>query len=321
MTRLSAPLVLALLFSAGGPVGATGSNRFAAEAPSPPDASPAGPPPLHVECHGERNAAPTVILEAGAFGTSADWPLVLTDLAAGGRACAYDRSGLGLSPPRPDGVAPLDRAAELGALLDQLGETRPVILVGHSNGALYVEAFADLHPDRVAGLVFVNGVGSDALSDPALLADLREERRDSNLALSLGRMGLWRVVAGALAKPMGFKGKADALKRSALAKLYALKTARDEDRAIIPGLTQVRDLGPTPSRIPIVAVIGAPYPRQRLARAWRAAEIAPTARADHAWVLDAPGASHTSPLVRDRAYITAAVGWLRSSFAVPIYGP
>ena len=101
MTRLSAPLVLALLFSAGGPVGATGSNRFAAEAPSPPDASPAGPPPLHVECHGERNAAPTVILEAGAFGTSADWPLVLTDLAAGGRACAYDRSGLGLSRPAP----------------------------------------------------------------------------------------------------------------------------------------------------------------------------------------------------------------------------
>ena len=64
--------------------------------------------------------------------------------------------------------------------------------------------------------------------------------------------------------------------------------------------------------IPTVVIVGAPRPRERLARAWRAAEIRPAALADHAWILDAPGATHVSPLARDRAYVDAAVGWLRS---------
>ena len=52
-------------------------------------------PPLFVDCRGAPTASPTVILEAGAFGTSADWDRVLDDLSAGGRVCAYDRAGVG----------------------------------------------------------------------------------------------------------------------------------------------------------------------------------------------------------------------------------
>jgi pimeloyl-ACP methyl ester carboxylesterase len=275
-------------------------------------------PRLHVDCRGEKTASPTVILEAGAFGTSADWDFVLDDLAAGGRVCAYDRAGLGASPARPAEKDVLTKAGELDGLLDQLGETRPVILVGHSNGALYVEAFASLWPERVAGLVYVNGVGPDDLDDPRLLADLRAERRASNLAVTAGRLGLTCLVADELS--MGLQSEAARRKREGLASLARLKVARDEDRLIIPGLDAARRLGDATRYISTVVISGAPYPDQPLAKAWRTAEVAPALRADRAWILDMPGATHVSPLTRDRAYVTAAVSWLRSLSPGPDVG-
>ena len=267
-------------------------------------------PPLHVDCRGERTASPTVILEAGAFGTSADWDFVLDDLAKAGRVCAYDRAGLGASPPRPGEKDVLTKAGELNGLLDQLDETRPVILVGHSNGALYIEAFASLWPERVAGLAYVNGVGPDDLDYPRLLADLRAERRASNLAVTAGDLGLSGLVADELS--MGLASEAARRKREGLTSLARLKVARDEDRLITPGLDAARRLGDATRHIPTVVICGAPYPNQPLAKAWRAAEIAPALRADTAWILEMPGATHVSPLTRDRAYVSAAVNWLRS---------
>ncbi len=277
----------------------------AACADSPPS------PALFADCRGERTTAPTVILEAGAFGTSADWDYVLDDLALGGRVCAYDRSGLGRSPPRPGGKDALARADELAAVLDQQGESGRVILVGHSNGALYVEAFARSHPDRVAGVVYVNGVGSDALDEPLLLADLAEERRTANLAVTAGRFGLSPLVARRLTGQMDLRGPAADAKHSGLMCLKCLKVARDEDRLILPGLVVVRGMGDADRRIPTVAVIGALRPEEPLAQAWRRAETAPAGRADRSWILDMPGATHVSPLTRDRAYVAAAVAWLR----------
>jgi pimeloyl-ACP methyl ester carboxylesterase len=267
-------------------------------------------PPLHVDCRGAPSASPTVILEAGAFGTSADWDFVLDDLAKGGRVCAYDRAGLGDSPPARDGKGVIAKAGELDRLLGQLGETRPVILVGHSNGALYVEAFASLWPRRVAGLVYVNGVGPDDLDDPRLLADLRAERRAADLAVTAGRLGLSPLVVDEL--EMGLNGAAAHRKARALSCLACLEAARDEDRLIIPGLDAARGLGDEARHIPTVVISGAPYMDKPLAKAWRTAEVAPALRADTAWILDMPGATHVSPLVRDRAYVVAAVDWLRS---------
>jgi len=293
-----------------GAIGALAALALALAAAAADAAPPPSFPPLHVDCRGERSASPTVILEAGAFGTSAEWDFVLDDLAAGGRVYAYDRAGLGASPPRPGERDVLTKAGELDALLDQLGETRPVILVGHSNGALYIEAFASLWPERVAGLVYVNGVGPDDLDDPHLLADLRAERRASNLAVTAGELGLSGLVADELS--MGLASEAARRKREGLTSLARLKVARDEDRLIVPGLDAARRLGDATRHIPTVVISGAPYPDQPLAKAWRTAEVAPALRADTAWILDMPGATHVSPLTRDRAYVAAAVGWLRS---------
>ena len=274
--------------------------------------------PLYVDCRGRSSVSPTVILEAGAFGTSADWDYILDDLSAGGRVCAYDRAGVGRSPDRPGDRGVLAKAGELNVLLNQLDETGSVILVGHSNGALYVEAFARLFPERVAGLVYVNGVNATAADDPLLLRDLHTERELSNLAALGARLGLAPLVAGKLTDDEHLSPVAAARKREALDCVRCLVVSRDEDRLIVPGLDAVRRLDREAVRhIPTVVISGAPHPTERLAAAWRAAEVKPAEAAERSWILDAPGATHVSPLARDRAYIDAAVGWLRSPFTTP----
>ncbi len=270
---------------------------------------------LHVDCRGTPRDAPTVILEAGAFGTSADWDLVEDDLAAHGRVCAYDRAGVGQSPPseRPADASAI--ADELAVLLDTQGETRPVILVGHSNGALYIETFAARWPGRVAGLVYVNGVGSDDLDHPVLLRALARERCLSRLVVDAARLGLARLAAPLVVKWEGLTGEAAARKKAFLERLSSLERARDEDVAILPSLATTRALGGSPPQIPTVVIVGQTWPDAPDAREWRAAEIAPAERARASWILEANGASHVSPLARDRAYVDAAVAWLASGVA------
>jgi pimeloyl-ACP methyl ester carboxylesterase len=268
--------------------------------------------PLYLDCRGSKSASPTVILESGAFGTSTDWDLVLDDLSKGGLACAYDRAGVGNSPARDGAYTVTDIAKELNSLLDAMGETRPVILVGHSNGALYAEGFAAMWPQRVMGLVYVNGVTSDDLDHPILIKDLEAERRLADLAVVGARIGLAPMVADILTRFSGLRDDAAKRKREALKSVPRLTVARDEDREMIPGLTIVRGLGGSPPQIPTAVVVGATEPDLPISKAWREAESASANRAKAGWVLYAPGADHTSPLLRDRAYVAAAVNWLRS---------
>lgn len=278
-------------------------------------------PHLYVDCRGTPSASPTVILEAGAFGTSSDWEFVLDDLATGGRVCAYDRAGLGRSRGADEPKDVIARARQLADLLDDMGETRPVILVGHSNGALYAEAFAKLWPERVAGLVYVNGVGDDDLDNPLLLDDLVKERRLAELAARVERLGFAPVLAPMLVAQMRLTGAAAKFKFWSLTCRACVKVARDEDRLLIAGLADVRNLPGDVRHIPTVVIVGDTHPRSTLALAFHAAEIAPATRADHAWILDAPGATHVSPLSRDRSYVSAAVDWLRSAYQTPAYQP
>ena len=279
-----------------------------AQAPRPPKT-----PKLFVDCRGASSASPTVILESGAFGTAADWDLVLDDLAKGGRVCAYDRSGVGSSPARPGGQDVVAIARELKALLVQIGEDRPVILVGHSNGALYVETFAAMWPDQVAGLLYINGVNSDDLDHPDLLHDLTVESRLASIAAFSGAVGLAPQVSDVLTGLGGFSGEGARRKRQDLADPAALRVARDEDRAVIDGLTTARRLGGSPADVPTAVIGGSTNPDAPLSRSWRAAEQTLARRASSRMIIEIPDATHTSPLVRDRAYVATAVAWLRTT--------
>ena len=52
---------------------------------------------MHISCMG--TGTPTVVLNSGAGGFSAEWSLVQPELAKTTRVCAFDRAGLGWSEP------------------------------------------------------------------------------------------------------------------------------------------------------------------------------------------------------------------------------
>jgi pimeloyl-ACP methyl ester carboxylesterase len=109
---------------------------------------------LHFACAGR--GAPTVILESGWGATAEAWFKVQPELARQTRVCSYDRAGYGRSDEAPP---PRDAAAIAADLDHGLRAARiggPLILVGHSAGALYVQAFALLRPADVVGMVLVD---------------------------------------------------------------------------------------------------------------------------------------------------------------------
>lgn len=115
---------------------------------------------LHVVRDGE--SGPGVLFVQGLAAAWFEWDPVVPLLAGDHRLVRFDRPGLGWSQQEsgPDGEPAAQtlagEAERLGRVLDGVGVTEPVILVAHSYGAFHAEAFARLHPGRVAGMVFVD---------------------------------------------------------------------------------------------------------------------------------------------------------------------
>lgn len=126
---------------------------------------------LHLLCAGPEGQGPTVLLEAGATFISTGWHWVMDDLSQDTRVCTYDRSGMGWSD---EGVHPYDghqMSDELHALLGAAEIETPVVLVGHSWGAMLGRIHFDRYPQDLAGLVMIEP------ADPAIfLADYAEDR-------------------------------------------------------------------------------------------------------------------------------------------------
>jgi lipase len=96
---------------------------------------------------------PVVVAVHGVTGNHRSWSLVADGLDA--TVLAPDLRGRGRS--QPVGGTGMDaHAADVLAVLDRLDVERAV-LTGHSMGGFVVARFARLHPDRVAGVVLVDG--------------------------------------------------------------------------------------------------------------------------------------------------------------------
>jgi len=89
-----------------------------------------------------------------------DWRALRAPLARLGRVIAVDLAGFGLTDPSPDGDVSAPGLARFTArFLDALGEERPALLVGHSNGGAVAQVLAAEEPARVRGLVLVGSIG------------------------------------------------------------------------------------------------------------------------------------------------------------------
>jgi pimeloyl-ACP methyl ester carboxylesterase len=135
---------------------------------------------LHLVCLGPVDTGtPTIVFEAGLGAPYAAWSDILTVMQSSRRICAYDRAGLGQSPPAPEPSRTTeDVVADLHTLLTKAGVAGPYLMVGHSFGAWPVTLYASNYVDDVAGIVFVDPRGSkvsaewrDALPAPAASED------------------------------------------------------------------------------------------------------------------------------------------------------
>jgi pimeloyl-ACP methyl ester carboxylesterase len=118
----------------------------------------------HVLCMGQ--GPRTFVLDAGAGAWSFEWWRLQPLLAKVGRACAFDRAGLGWSEPSRGAHDGATAAVELSALVRAAKLSRPFVYVGHSLGANFAMIYAAKYPGDVSALVLLEpGDPKDLLED------------------------------------------------------------------------------------------------------------------------------------------------------------
>jgi pimeloyl-ACP methyl ester carboxylesterase len=151
---------------------------------------------LNLVCMGE--GSPTVVFDLPLAGDLLVWRKVARSVAKVSRACFYDRAGYGFSDPSPRPMTVRNVAEDLHALLEAARIDGPVVLVGHSMGGYYATMFADLYPEKTAGLVLIDpayaGAGLASVQSNA------EAQKDEDDAVSMMRRCAELARAGQLTR-------------------------------------------------------------------------------------------------------------------------
>ncbi len=202
-----------------------------------------------VECAGTELPAVVFLHGMGDRASSASFASVIDRLEADRRWCRYDRPGAGDSPaPTRSGRDAEDLSRELGAVVAEAeGDHGAVVLVGHSFGSYPALHYARAHPDRVAGLVLLDGVepgfglarasGADDLADVGMAEealDLSAVQEQTERAVAAGGEPLGDlplvVVARGRDSPPGWTAAQRAL--GELSAAGELRTAADSGHDI-----------------------------------------------------------------------------------------
>jgi pimeloyl-ACP methyl ester carboxylesterase len=266
---------------------------------------------LRVVKAGPEGGRPTIVLEHGAFGCASDWAVVQARLAAKGlKSLAYDRAGLGHSDPGPlprDGRAAV---ADLAALLARLGETAPVVLVGHSMGGLMVRLFALTHPKQVLGVVLADAVTPEVLASPVGAHAVRAFGRMLRLAIQTARLGLHRPLAIVAGDRIRLDPQASAEKRRIWGSASHARWASAEVDAW-PATSDQAKAKDLPVRLPVAVVTAGAH---ETATVLKEIQMIPAIASRHGYIEHVPGAGHASllglkfadPVVRGVEHVLAS---------------
>ncbi|WP_420571239.1 alpha/beta fold hydrolase [Kordia sp.] len=116
---------------------------------------------LHINAAGKKNDKPTLVIESGSGSATEYYHWLREGLKDSLRVVLYDRAGVGYSEASNTSRDAETICHELHTLLEKTGEAPPYILAGHSLGGSYIRVFAELYPDEVAGLVFIDATHPD----------------------------------------------------------------------------------------------------------------------------------------------------------------
>ncbi|MEM9598885.1 MAG: alpha/beta hydrolase [Acidobacteriota bacterium] len=120
----------------------------------------------------------TLVLLHGLGNQAGTWLKVVADLQVRRRVVAVDLAGHGDSAPA-SGPITMDQSLEgLDGVLGAISPDRPVTLMANSFGGWVALRYAEAHPDRVSGLLLINGGGLRAdLGELTLLPQDRDQMR------------------------------------------------------------------------------------------------------------------------------------------------
>lgn len=269
---------------------------------------------LRVVRAGPRSQRPTIVLEHGAFGCAADWAVVQERLADKGlRSIAYDRAGLGHSDPGPtprDGRAIV---ADLAALLREVDEPMPYVLVGHSMGGLMVRLFALTHPDQAAGVVLVDAVTPEIMKTAAGPSAVRAYGRALRWVSRGARLGMMRPVAVLTGNMIGLTGEAAIEKRRIYGSGSHARWAAEEVAAW-PATSDQAAEAEFPPQLPVAVVTAGAETR---ALVLKTIQAIPALASRHGYVEHVAHARHASllgrkfadPIVRGVEHVLHAAGF------------
>lgn len=132
-----------------------------------------------------RKRAPVVILENGLGTDMTLWNAVFKEISKTNTVIAYNRAGHGNSSSATSERSGPAIVAELRALLKSQGLKPPYVLIGHSAGGLYMQLFARLYPEEIAGLVLVDSTNPKQFEGPGAL---------ENQSLAVRGMEFWNSL-------------------------------------------------------------------------------------------------------------------------------
>ncbi len=150
---------------------------------------------VHLRDEGPKDA-PAIILLHGSNADLHTWEPWVQALKDRYRVIRFDQVGHGLTGPDPNEDYSRDNyVADIREVADKLGLGQ-FVLGGNSMGGKHALAFAVAHPERLAGLVLVDGSGGPMLNLPPSTDAKKNDKNDGgNIGFRIARMPGINLIA------------------------------------------------------------------------------------------------------------------------------